>query len=424
LLQRRCRLHRAHAFAAAAGHRLDQQWVTDVIGRVSEGRIGLIGAPVPGQNRHANAGGEIQSRVLAAHNTHGRDRRADEVYTGLFAGLGELAILREKSVAGMHGVGATGKAGVDNGMYVKVAVGCCCRSDAQSLVGKVHVHGTPVGIRVDGDAANAETSDRADDATRDPEECSNALAALGAGALARDTPGDVGEHRLVDGSIGYRRYQLLRGRHGMGTVFQQLGDKHIGAFIEPIPGAYFVNQAETHGGARIEAFGAQEQATRLAGSDSLDDEGTDGGGDQAELDFRERKTRINTCYRDVTTGNQSDAAAKGVAVDDSQCWAREACELVEHVSDLARILQIFLFRVLGHAPHPIQIGAGGKALAAADDPYHPHMVVAGQLIQCFTESADEHIVERVVHIGAIENQRSDATFVDLGQYWCSVHVTS
>ncbi len=79
--------------------------------------------------------------------------------------------------------------------------------------------------------------------------------------------------------------------------------------------------------------------------------------------------------RDVAAGDQSDSAAEGVAVNDGERRARKARKRVEHVRDPACILKIFVLGEIRHAPHPVQIGTGGEALAAAHDLHHAHVVV-------------------------------------------------
>jgi len=111
-------------------------------------------------------------------------------------------------------------------------------------------------------------------------------------------------------------------------------------------------------------------------------------------------------------------------VDDGQGRVGKGRELGKHVRDLARILQVFFFGIVGHATHPIQIGAGRKAFSPPDDLHYTDSVVAGQFIQGFSETTDKHIVKCIVHFRAVENQRSDAALVYFGQYWSRVHVTS
>ncbi len=86
--------------------------------------------------------------------------------------------------------------------------------------------------------------------------------------------------------MGNRAHELLGGRHGLGTVLQQLRHEHLGGFVEPVPRTHLVNQAELDGGACIEAFGAQKQSARLTRANGFDDERADGGGNETELDLR------------------------------------------------------------------------------------------------------------------------------------------
>ena len=63
----------------------------------------LLGA---GHDRHAGLDRRLPRRGLAAHQRDRFRRRADEGQAGVAARGGEVFVLGEEPVAGMHGVGA------------------------------------------------------------------------------------------------------------------------------------------------------------------------------------------------------------------------------------------------------------------------------------------------------------------------------
>ena len=96
----------AHALAAAAGHRLDQHRIADLVGlALQEFRL-LHLAVIARHHRHAGLLHQRLGAILQAHGAHGGRRRADKDDAGIGAGLRERGVLRQKAVAGMDAVGA------------------------------------------------------------------------------------------------------------------------------------------------------------------------------------------------------------------------------------------------------------------------------------------------------------------------------
>ena len=74
---------RAHALAAAAGGRLDEQRVADPSGGGGERLVRLVGVVVAGRGRDAEAGRELAGCRLVAHRADRVRRRADPADAGL-----------------------------------------------------------------------------------------------------------------------------------------------------------------------------------------------------------------------------------------------------------------------------------------------------------------------------------------------------
>jgi hypothetical protein len=94
--------------------------------------------------------------VLQAEFKHLRGARPDESDTGVFACLRESGILREKTVAGMHGIRAGCTRRLENRRAIQIAGGRHRRADADRFVGEHHMHGVAIGFRIDRHRGNAE----------------------------------------------------------------------------------------------------------------------------------------------------------------------------------------------------------------------------------------------------------------------------
>ena len=92
----------AHTAPAAAGDRLDQHGIADLVGLLLEEFGALIVAVIARRDGHARFGHQRLGRALQAHRAHRRGRRADEDDAGARAGLGEVGVLAEETVAGME----------------------------------------------------------------------------------------------------------------------------------------------------------------------------------------------------------------------------------------------------------------------------------------------------------------------------------
>ena len=105
--------------------------------------------------------------LLQAHRRITSGRGPMKSDAGGLADLGEVGVLAEKAVAGMDGVDVGDLGGADHGGNVEVAAGALGRADADGLVGEAHVQAVAVGLRVDGDRADAQFLAGADDAQGD-----------------------------------------------------------------------------------------------------------------------------------------------------------------------------------------------------------------------------------------------------------------
>ncbi len=160
-------VHRAHAFAAAAGHRLDQQRKADFLRLGDQG--GVVGAfPVEaGQHRHAALRHVLAGGGLVAHQANGLGAGADKDQAGVRAGVGEGGVLGQKAVAGVNGVGAAVAGGADHLVDVQVAVPGRRRAQPHGAVGLAHMGRVGVDVGVHRHRGQAQLAGGADNAPGD-----------------------------------------------------------------------------------------------------------------------------------------------------------------------------------------------------------------------------------------------------------------
>ena len=161
------RTHDAHALAAAAVRGLDHQRIADAVGFALQCFRRLVLPGVAGDHRHAGGLHQLLGSCLAAHPAHGRGGRADEGQTGRGHGVGEVRVLAEEAVAGMHRLRARRPRDFDDRIAAQITVRRPRPADGPGLVRLAHVLRVGVGLRIHGHGADAEAPRRADDAAGD-----------------------------------------------------------------------------------------------------------------------------------------------------------------------------------------------------------------------------------------------------------------
>ena len=165
--QLRRRPHDAHAAAAAAGRRLHDHRIADLLRELERLLLVVDRAVAARENRHA---GLLHHAARARFVAHQADRLRigpDELDVARLAHFGEVRALGEKPVAGVDCVGAGDFRRADHGGDVQVAVGAARRPDADVLVGELDVQLVLVRLGVDRDRLDAELAARVDDPQRD-----------------------------------------------------------------------------------------------------------------------------------------------------------------------------------------------------------------------------------------------------------------
>ena len=158
--------HQAHAAAAAAGRGLDHQRKADPRRLALQQARVLVRAVVARQHRHAGRGHAPARLGLVAHRPHRRRRRADPDQAGGGDRLGQVGVLAQEAVAGMHRRGARRRAAATMRVDAQVGVGGALAADRDRRVGGARVRRVPVGVGGDRDRFEAEPARRARDPRR------------------------------------------------------------------------------------------------------------------------------------------------------------------------------------------------------------------------------------------------------------------
>jgi hypothetical protein len=145
----------AHAAAAAAGSGLDHHRKTDALGLARQHRIRLVGALISGDAGDAGREHAPLGLRFVAHGGDGLGRWADEGKAGLAAGAGEVGVLGQEAVAGMHGIGAECLGCRDDRVDVEIARLDIRGPNARRDIGLTHMPRVHVGFGIDGGCAVA-----------------------------------------------------------------------------------------------------------------------------------------------------------------------------------------------------------------------------------------------------------------------------
>ena len=156
-----------HALAAPTRTGLDQDRIADAIGLVLQQRRRLVVAVIAGRERHAGLLHQRLRRGLETHRADRVNRRADEHDTRLRAGLGEVLVLRQETVAGMDRLGAGLLRRVEDAIDDEIRLARRRRPDQHRLVGESHVTRVRVRFRIHRDGGDTHLPRGLDDATGD-----------------------------------------------------------------------------------------------------------------------------------------------------------------------------------------------------------------------------------------------------------------
>ncbi len=162
-----CVIDAAHAFAAAAGHRLDENRIADLARFAGQMFRGLVVAQVARHHGDTGFCHERLGAILQSHRTDGAGGRADEDDPGSGAGFREFCVLGEEAIAGMDRFGAGLLGGGKNGVGAQIGLADGCGTDMHGFVRHRHMQRIGIGVGIDGDGAQAHAACGADNAAGD-----------------------------------------------------------------------------------------------------------------------------------------------------------------------------------------------------------------------------------------------------------------
>ena len=156
-----------HAASATPRHGLDHHGETDLAGDAQRLAFRLDNTVAARRDGHPGLDRLLARHVFVAHQPNGFGGRTDEFDFATGADLGEMGVFGEEAVARVDGVRIGNFGRTDDAVDLEVALRTRGRADANGLVGQLNMEGLNVGLRVNGDAADAEFLAGADDAQGD-----------------------------------------------------------------------------------------------------------------------------------------------------------------------------------------------------------------------------------------------------------------
>ncbi len=114
-------LDHAHALSAATRARLEQHGITDCVGLTPQQLWILIVAVIAGHERHGSRMHQCFRGRFRTHRGNCFDRRPDEHDTRFFAGMREVLVFRQKTIAGVHRLCTRGARGFDDPFDTQIA---------------------------------------------------------------------------------------------------------------------------------------------------------------------------------------------------------------------------------------------------------------------------------------------------------------
>jgi hypothetical protein len=157
----------AHALSPASRRGLDDHGKANGL-RELQRRFRIVDRPRrPRNDRHTDLHHRLSGGGFVPHEPNLLRRRSDKRHVGRGAGLGELGVLGEETVAGMDCVGPRDLGRGDDARDAEVRLARRRGTDADVVVGETDMERLAVGLGIHGHGLNAQLPTRADDPQRD-----------------------------------------------------------------------------------------------------------------------------------------------------------------------------------------------------------------------------------------------------------------
>ena len=377
-----------HPAAAAAGRRLDHQWIPELL----RGALRNDG--------NSGAAGHLLCFQFVTPDAESLRRRPDEDEPCRLDRLGEVRVLRQEAVPRVDRVRAGLLGGTDVLLGIEVA------ADLDGLVGSARVQRALVVRRGDGDRGDPELARRPEDPDRD-------LAAIryeelpdfhAGGRLSRKARrpflafvartharGELGQLQAVR---SLRPHEALCLPNSGRTGRQQLVHYALDHAVET--GCDLGDEPDAQRDLGAESLTGEEVAPRRPAADLGEREGRDHRRDDPQLDLREPEDSVVATDGNVAARSQATAAAEAVPLDAGDHGCRTRVDGDEHAVEAEGVLDVLLVGEVDRRALPLHVRSCAERLAVAAEEDRPRVPdVAERLCQL----GDELGVEGVAALG-------------------------
>ena len=140
----------AHATTTATGDRFNHHRKSNFAGNAERLGFGIDRAIATGRDRNSGLAGAVAGGIFIAHEANRLRRRTNKLDVATGANLGEVRVLRQKSIARVDRIGIANLRSADDAVDFQIALGTYSRPDANGLVGELHMKAVNIGLRVNG----------------------------------------------------------------------------------------------------------------------------------------------------------------------------------------------------------------------------------------------------------------------------------
>jgi hypothetical protein len=220
---------------------------------------------------------------------------------------------------------------------------------------------------------------------------------------------DLAAIDIINELFGIGDSARCRGEGELGEVF--LHRRHLFHVRDRV-----LRQADLFRELPVKALAGGEQGARPFRADGADHEGRDRRRGQAQAHFGEADRGILHHHADITGRQQTGPAAHRRTMDQGHGHLRQFVELAQHVGERQRVFLIIGLGIEGGGLHPVQIGAGGEALAgpAQEDDPHP-VLIRPQRLEHVRQGRNHFRIEGIVLVGTVQRDHSHTGRADIKQ---------
>ena len=172
-------------------------------------------------------------------------------------------------------------------------------------------------------------------------------------------------------------------------------EQAIDGAVQIVGRHHLVDKADAQRLGRVKALAGQKVALPGTGAHGPQHVGGDGGGDQANLHFRQAKVRLLHRHGHVAGGHQAHAPGVHIALHAGDGGVRAGGNGVQHGGQLACVGQVFFAGVVGHGPHPVEVGPGAKGRAFGGQHHGADIVTLADFGKRGGDFGNHHIAESV-----------------------------